>query len=79
MTREYTHKGYRLVWSDGGISYDDMASEWVYDRYGNPLMHATVRGTPPTEEQARERIELTLEILEKIVKKVEYRLLRGEE
>lgn len=79
MTVEYTHKGYRLVWSDGGVHYDDMASEWVYDKCGNLLMHATVRGTPPTEEQAKERIELTLEILEKIVCKVEERLMRGEE
>jgi len=77
MIKEYTHKGYKLVWGDADIK-DGMASEWIYDRFGNLLGHATVTGKPPTQEQAEGTIELFIEIMERCVERVEKRLLGGE-
>ena len=75
MKTEYVNEnGYRLVWSDGGVE-DGLASEWLFDRRGGLLMHATVKGEKPTEEQMEKHIRSLLGYLGK---KIDDRIMRGE-
>lgn len=77
MKVEYTHKGYKYVWSDGESKAFDMGSSWVYDKYGNLLIHATTNSTPPTEKDAIEDIELTIAMLERFSKKLDEWIMLG--
>ena len=49
-----------------------------YDRFGNPLGHATCTGGPPTQEEAERTIEFLIEVMERCVERIEKRIMGGE-
>lgn len=69
MQVSYEHKGYKLVWSDGGENFTNMGSEWIMDSAGNVLVHATTNGVPPNEKQAKATIEAILGAMGKMLDK----------
>ena len=62
MTVEYSHNNYTLIWSDGDIQ-DGVGGWIILDKWGNPLIHATTNGVPPTKEDAEAIIDATLKAL----------------
>ena len=71
MQVSYKHKGYTLVWSDGGSDggFPNMGSEWILDSAGNVIVHATTNGVPPNEEQAKATIDAILDAMGKMLDK----------
>ena len=58
----YKHNGYTLLWNRVEI-FDDMGEYSIFDENYIELIHATTKGVPPTEEEAKEILENIPELL----------------